>query len=182
MPKGVSQSSYRVVGANTKPEFSVTTPAKSCLRIILLVMLPLCGCMEVAGTLTGASGPQRDFFDITGSLAGNRSGFSLQAIEDADRPAALAALAQALDPMNDGQSSVWIGQSGHHRGTFSARGLAFVHDERLCRDFVAALESKRGVRETERQQWSGTACRQELGGAGEIIWRIVEASRVANNH
>ena len=181
MPHSGSRTSYRVVGANNKWEFPVSLSTRPWLRVILVLMLPLCGCVEVAGTLTGASKPQMDFFDITGSLAGDRSEFSLQNVEDADRPRALAALGQALDPMNDGQASVWIGQSGQIRGTFFARGMAFVHDEQLCRDFIAAIESKRSAKEIERQQWPGTACRQGLGGTGSANWNVVELSRVANS-
>ena len=114
--------------------------------------------------------------DITGSLVGDRQAFTFEILEDADRPGALAALGQALDPMNDGQSSGWSSVSGQRRGTFSARGLAFVQDEQLCRDFLALIETRQSAKEIDRQQWSGTACRQDLGA-----WSVVARPRLSKN-
>jgi len=76
----------------------------------------------MASNLSGSSVKQIDLFDITGSLAGDRTGFSWQVLDDADRPRALAALEHALDPMNDGQASLWTRQSGQSpRQFFGAR-------------------------------------------------------------
>ena len=180
MPHSGSRTSYRVVGSKNRWEFPILSSLSPWIPVIMALMLPLGGCVEVAGTLSASSVKQIDLFDITGSLAGDRTGFSWQVLDDADRPRALAALEHALDPMNDGQASLWTGQSGQSRGSFSARGVAFVHDEQLCRDFIASIENKRTSKDIERQQWPGTACRQGLGTAGSANWRVVDSLQKPN--
>lgn len=180
MPHGGSQTSYRVVGSKNRWESPILSSLSLWIPVFMALMLPLGGCVEMANTLSGSSVKPIDLFDITGSLAGDRSGFSWQVLEDADRPRALAALEHALDPMNDGQASLWTGQSGQSRGSFSARGVAFVHDEQLCRDFIASIENKRASKDIERQQWPGTACRQGLGIAGSAHWQLVDGLHKRN--
>lgn len=182
MPHSGSETSYRVVGSKNRWEFPISLSLSRSIPFIVALMLTLGGCVEMASNLSGSSVKQIDLFDITGSLAGDRTGFSWQVLDDADRPRALAALEHALDPMNDGQPSLWTGQSGQSRGSFSARGVAFVHDEQLCRDFIASIENKRTSKDIERQQWPGTACRQGLGTAGSANWRVVESLQKPNRH
>lgn len=176
MPQGVSQPVYRVGAGKNSREFATMRPFSLWVRLLCVALLPLGGCVELAGPLLDGAKSQKDLFDITGSLADDGQVFSLAMIEDADRPRVLAALGQALDPMNDGQSSGWNSVSGQRRGTFSARGLAFVQDEQLCRDFLALIETRQSAKEIDRQQWSGTACRQDLGA-----WSVVARPRLSQN-
>ncbi len=179
MPKGVSRPLYKVVCGKNRWQFSSRLRLGRLRSGLALAVLgaSLAACTEIAGPLTSGSTPARDFLDITGSLAGNRSGFSLQYLDESDQARALVALGQALDPMNGGQASLWTSSTGQVRGTFTARGMAFVHEERLCREFVAALEDKRGVKETDRQQWPGVACREGLGA-----WAVVDGQRLSKNN
>lgn len=176
MPQGVSQSLYRVVAGKNSSDFLPSRGFARRLQVFCVLLLPLCGCMEVAGPLLTPVKNRVEEIDITGSLVGDRQAFTFEILEDADRPGALAALGQALDPMNDGQSSGWSSQSGQRRGTFAARGMAFVHDEQLCRDFVASVETRQSAREIDRQHWSGTACRKDLGA-----WSLVQWPRLSKN-
>ena len=181
MPQCGSNTSYRVVGCKNSSDFLISRSLQRWARTLFVILLPLSGCIDGMGAFQVTQKPQLDFFDITGSLASDNASFSLRLIEDADRLRALAALGQALDPMNDGQASVWTGQSGQSRGSFLARGLAFVQDEQLCRNFIATIDHKQGGKDSERQQWPGTACRQGVGGAAPASWAVVELSLLANN-
>jgi surface antigen len=176
MPQGVTQALYRDAAGKNSRDFAAIRPFSRWLRVFCVLALPLCGCVELAAPLLDVTKSQKDLFDITGSLADDGQAFSLQMIEDGDRPRALAALGQALDPMNDGQSSGWTSPNGQRRGTFSARGLAFVQDEQLCRDFLALIETRQSAKEVDRQHWSGTACRQDLGA-----WSVVPRPRLSKN-
>jgi surface antigen len=178
MPLGGSELLYRDMNRKNRWDFSILLTMRNWGRVIVLSTLSLCGCVELAGPLNSVTNPKLDFLDVTGSLADTKNGFSLKMIEDADRGRALDALAQALDPMNEGQTSVWTGQSGQIKGTFSARGLAFVQDEQICRDFIAAIERRSSVKETAKvvgrqeftgTEWTGTACRQGLGS-----WSVID--------
>jgi surface antigen len=176
MPQGVARSLYRVVAGKNSRDLWLSRSFSRWLRVICVMLMPLCGCVELAGPLLVPLKTRSDETDITGSLVGDRQAFSFDILEDADRPVALAALGQALDPMNEGQSTGWSSQTGQRRGSFAARGLAFVHDEQLCRDFVASVETRQSAKELARQQWSGTACRKDLGA-----WTVVERPRLSKN-
>jgi surface antigen len=104
--------------------------------------------------------------DVTGSLAGETRVFSLGLIESPSRSEAELALSRALDPVSEGQSVRWTGQSG--AGTFTAKGSAFIYEDQICRGFNAVIE-----RAANRETYQGTACRQTLDGQGGGQWRVI---------
>jgi surface antigen len=120
----------------------------------------LAGCMERPPV--SSAGPTLLATDVTGSLATETRHFSLEMIDPQDRSAAIEALAKALDPMADNQPTGWDEGSGT-RGSFAARGRAFIFEDQICRGFNAMV-----VRAANQQILQGTACRQGLGE-----WRVI---------
>lgn len=103
--------------------------------------------------------------DVTGSIRKDAPALSRR-LDPEDWRRAKAAMGTALDPQGNGASVGWSnGQSGA-RGTFVSVAQAYPTDGRICRAFIAKVETAEGAEDVQ-----GTACRE---GAGDWDLRDVK--------
>jgi len=78
--------------------------------------------------------------DVTGTISKVPFGGLLDA---EDRRREQAALATALDPQGDGSAVHWDNVKSGHKGSLTAVGDAFTQESKVCRAFLADLDSSR---------------------------------------
>jgi surface antigen len=83
-------------------------------------------------------------------------------LSDGDNQRAAVALNKALDPMAAGNPVEWSSPESGYSGSFAAIGQAYVHDDQVCRGFLASLAA-----DGQRNWMQGAACRAAAGR-----WRI----------
>ncbi len=127
--------------------------------------LLLCGG---TGLFAGAcSIPISGFVDDaqTGSI--DRASLVLsRELDQEDWRRAKAALAVALDPQGNGENVEWANPQSGAKGSFAAAAAAYSQSEKLCRHFIARVDSGAG----SGREVDGSACRRNGGE-----WLVSEA-------
>jgi surface antigen len=93
--------------------------------------------------------------DVTGSVKERRATLS-PALDAEDWRRASAAMATALDPQGAGGAVNWDNPQSGAKGSFTPIGPAYPKDARICRAFLADVDSK-----DEQEKLQGAACREK---------------------
>ncbi len=124
----------------------------------LLAGLGICaylmGC-SVAIPVAGFSAEDKD--DVTGSIAKPASPLS-HVLNEEDWRRAYAAMSVALDPQGNGAAVHWDNPESKVKGSFTPVALAYPHEDKICRAFVADVLTPESA-----QQLQGLGCRDKQG-------------------
>jgi surface antigen len=136
--------------------------------VLLAIGLGLGGC---GLDLPYAESLMRDD-DVTGAVVKAEPVDLPASLDPVDRKEADRALEGALDPMNTGSPVRWSNTVTGRKGSFTAKGDAFVRDDQLCRIFTATVEQGRA-----QSRYQGAACR--IGGGSWTVDSVKYARREA---
>ena len=134
----------------------------------LVLCVVLCGCSQPLLVFRGERAPPAaEEPAVTGSIERRPVSFGDDLGEE-DWRRARAALAVALDPQGNGRPVQWDNPETGLKGSVNPTGLPYVAEDRICRNFLAAVIGPRRSRFVR-----GTGCK--LSGGEWTLKRVRSA-------